>query len=350
MPKRELDGQRGSSGAGCADDPGATCAAFAAEGECAKNGDFMLQRCPRACGMCSVSGDRARSAMFGVRKLVGDDDAAAAKRRADSERIVSALLARQALQQHAAELARRAGSSGRCLFYGARLQYQRQGGSVEPGTPPCDERLRGCEDELCAAVELDEGPPLAGQCTRGHAAAAPAAPASGSFSSGIGLANFGVQMRCAHTLATPLVAIGRACSPCLASLHGAVALVERGVCNFVDKVSAAAASGASLALIYDPMAANEDGYFAMQGVVANLSIPVLSVPRLVGEELLAAIRTSGGSTNLCNGDNHVAPELRSNVLVSIDGMEMFLDTSSRGSTDLLSRIDNGYEVLRETAG
>jgi Subtilase family/PA domain len=77
-----------------------------------------------------------------------------------------------------------------------------------------------------------------------------------------------------------------------ADLAGAIALIERGNCTFVDKAQAAQIAGAAGALVFDDQAA---AYFVAtggnSGGSSNNLIPTATMPRRLGQNLLAVLST-----------------------------------------------------------
>jgi hypothetical protein len=68
------------------------------------------------------------------------------------------------------------------------------------------------------------------------------------------------------------------------AVKGKIALVQRGSCNFSDKVNNAAAAGAIGVAIYN----NVDGAFSAS--VSGVTVPVISLNNADGKDVLAAIK------------------------------------------------------------
>jgi hypothetical protein len=131
---------------------------------------------------------------------------------------------------------------------------------------------------------------------------------SGAFSGRRPIGNAGFAHRPASgTFQGQIVNVGRGCNadPYLANPSGNIALIERGVCGFVEKVSKAKANGATAAIVYNssgPVLTRGEGVFEMGGGSqptwlhipdAATDIPAVIVQRSTG---LALINNSGGGT------------------------------------------------------
>jgi len=131
---------------------------------------------------------------------------------------------------------------------------------------------------------------------------------SGAFSGRRPIGNAGFAHRPASgTFQGQIVNVGRGCNadPYLANPSGNIALIERGVCGFVEKVSKAKANGATAAIVYNssgPVLTRGEGVFEMGGGTqptwlhipdAATDIPAVIVQRSTG---LALINNSGGGT------------------------------------------------------
>jgi hypothetical protein len=131
---------------------------------------------------------------------------------------------------------------------------------------------------------------------------------SGAFSGRRPIGNAGFAHRPASgTFQGQIVNVGRGCNadPYLANPSGNIALIERGVCTFVEKVSKAKANGATAAIVYNssgPVLTRGEGLLEMGGGSqpnylhipdAATDIPAVFVQRSTG---LALINNSGGGT------------------------------------------------------
>jgi hypothetical protein len=131
---------------------------------------------------------------------------------------------------------------------------------------------------------------------------------SGAFSGRRPIGNAGFAHRPASgTFQGQIVNVGRGCNAdtYLANPSGNIALIERGVCGFVEKVSKAKANGATAAIVYNssgPVLTRGEGVFEMGGGSqptwlhipdAATDIPAVIVQRSTG---LALINNSGGGT------------------------------------------------------
>lgn len=131
---------------------------------------------------------------------------------------------------------------------------------------------------------------------------------SGAFSGRRPIGNAGFAHRpSSGTFQGQIVNVGRGCNadPYLANPSGNIALIERGVCTFVEKVSKAKANGATAAIVYNssgPVLTRGEGLLEMGGGSqptwlhipdAATDIPAVFVQRSTG---LALINNSGGGT------------------------------------------------------
>ena len=129
---------------------------------------------------------------------------------------------------------------------------------------------------------------------------------SGAFSGRRPIGNAGFAHRpSSGTFQGQIVNVGRGCNadPYLANPSGNIALIERGVCTFVEKVSKAKANGATAAIVYNssgPVLTRGEGLLEMGGGSqptwlhipdAATDIPAVFVQRSTG---LALINNSGG--------------------------------------------------------
>ena len=94
--------------------------------------------------------------------------------------------------------------------------------------------------------------------------------------------------------ATPI----QACTPITntEAVAGAVAMIERGTCTFVEKALAAQAAGAAAVLVFDDQAA---AYFVAFGDSGsqNTIIPTATMPRRLGQNLMSVL-AAGRSVNV----------------------------------------------------
>ncbi|HKP86455.1 MAG TPA: S8 family serine peptidase, partial [Blastocatellia bacterium] len=91
---------------------------------------------------------------------------------------------------------------------------------------------------------------------------------------------------------------GRGCNPLPAgSLAGKVALIERGICSFANKVDAAVAAGASAVIIYNKdLSEGDDGGDALFQInVQGTKIPSVFVTRSIGIALRDWVRAHPGA-------------------------------------------------------
>jgi hypothetical protein len=85
------------------------------------------------------------------------------------------------------------------------------------------------------------------------------------------------------------VGVGLACAPIAADLTGKIAVIERGVCTFVQKVQNAMDAGAIGAIVYNSAAFGDQ--VPVMGGVGSVGIPAVGVGRSTGLALLAASPT-----------------------------------------------------------
>jgi hypothetical protein len=131
---------------------------------------------------------------------------------------------------------------------------------------------------------------------------------SGAFSGRRPIGNAGFALRPASgTFQGQIVNVGRGCNvdTYLANPSGKIALIERGLCTFVEKVTKAKAAGATAAIVYNssgPVLTRGEGVFEMGGGSQPswlhipdpaTDIPAVFVQRSTG---LALINNSGGGT------------------------------------------------------
>ncbi len=84
-----------------------------------------------------------------------------------------------------------------------------------------------------------------------------------------------------------------------AALNGKIAVIRRGVCNFVFKVNAAQTAGAVGVIIVN----NQSGEINMNGSDTSITIPAVSINQLDGETLINAM--SAGSVNISLSNSEV---------------------------------------------
>lgn len=117
------------------------------------------------------------------------------------------------------------------------------------------------------------------------------------------LSDFSVGLNTLNSGGYPLVAATplQACSliTSIVAMKGAVALVERGTCTFVDKAKAAQAAGAVAVLVFDDQAA---AYFVAFGDAGTNSgiIPTATMPRRLGQNMMAVL-SAGRAVNITFG-------------------------------------------------
>jgi len=131
---------------------------------------------------------------------------------------------------------------------------------------------------------------------------------SGAFSGRRPIGNGAFAHRPASgTFQGEIVSVGRGCNvdPYLANPSGKIALIERGLCTFVEKVSKAKAAGATAAIVYNSsghVLTRGEGLVEMGGGTqptwlhipdAATDIPAVFVQRSTG---LALKNNSGGGT------------------------------------------------------
>lgn len=132
---------------------------------------------------------------------------------------------------------------------------------------------------------------------------------SGGFPGRRPIGNAGFALRPASgTFQGEIVYVGRGCNidTYLANPSGKIALIQRGLCNFTEKVAKAKANGATAAIIYNSAGTSvltrEEGVIEMGGGSqpswlhipdAATDIPAVFVQRSTG---LALINNSGGGT------------------------------------------------------
>ncbi|WP_263366598.1 PA domain-containing protein [Edaphobacter bradus] len=131
---------------------------------------------------------------------------------------------------------------------------------------------------------------------------------SGAFSGRRPIGNAGFALRpSAGTFHGEIVNVGRGCNvdTYLANPNGKIALIQRGLCTFVEKITKAKANGATAAIVYNSsghVLSRGEGVFEMGGGsqptwlhIADpaTDIPAVFVQRSTG---LALINNSGGGT------------------------------------------------------
>ena len=107
-------------------------------------------------------------------------------------------------------------------------------------------------------------------------------------------------------LAGEVVFVGRACNsdlPLQGSLAGSIALIERGICPFTEKLASVLREGAIAAIVFNTA---EGGDVLIQMGGTEMPIPAVFVGRTSGLELLGALPasvrlTTCGSSTSCRG-------------------------------------------------
>jgi hypothetical protein len=109
----------------------------------------------------------------------------------------------------------------------------------------------------------------------------------------VGLAQFGPPLP-STPLHAPVVAAvdggtnpNDACQPVLTNLTGMIALVDRGSCQFTDKVYNVQTAGAVAALIADNVASSPP--YGMAGTDSTITIPSVLIPQAAGQSLRSAL-------------------------------------------------------------
>src|SRR5205085_10914393 len=112
----------------------------------------------------------------------------------------------------------------------------------------------------------------------------------------------GSAPRCSAALGTlpyAEVTSDRGCTALPAgSLSGKVALIERGICNFADKINNAAAAGAVAAIVYnkDISEGTDGGDTFIRMGVAGTTIPSVFMTRTAGLALRDFVHGHAGAT------------------------------------------------------
>ena len=341
----------GAMRASCVDESD-ECFTYARQGACAANPTYMMHYCAQTCGACSARALIVRGTFTGIQRYYGmnktDDHALHVARRH-----LNQMLNRHSLLGQAGEIARQAHLSGRILFVGARIQYRLskfpdESEQVISRPFVCDERFSDCTGDVCAAVELDEGPPLEEQCFQSEATL-DLKYAAGNFTQGYGTASFGQQLRCANVEESPLIAVGDLCAKCNWDLRGKVLLVKRGNCSFNEKAEIAFHAGAAAVLLYDPhQPSSENTAMAMSsspGFRPKFALPVLSIPRKFGDKLNSILLATGSSLDVCSRSQRYARSIKAvDLIMDIQGIELFVRVDEGEIADLLDYLDSGCDV------
>ncbi len=153
------------------------------------------------------------------------------------------------------------------------------------------------------------------------------APSAAAYAASEAL--FSASLASTGPLSAPLVASDPplGCEPFLnaAAMPGAIALIDRGICPFVDKVANAVAAGAIAAIIVDNAAAQLP--FAMTGAPGTSPIPAVMVTLADGALLKTELSNGPVTVGLDPTDRYTGP-----------GAELLAGFSSRGPSAVDGRM------------
>ena len=84
-----------------------------------------------------------------------------------------------------------------------------------------------------------------------------------------------------------------------AAMNGKIVILKRGTCTFVVKAKAAQDAGAIAVIIVN----NADGEFTMSGSDATITIPAISVSKLIGDSIIAQMQSTAVNVKLQIGSS-----------------------------------------------
>jgi len=237
----------------CVDEHSA-CEGFAEKGECAANPSWMLNECARSCSACSALERELLRRLLGTRRLYGAGAAQAVGPVADAEQL-TVFFRGAAIRRHFAAAIRRLvaqseSTPGVLVVSGARISVSVVGESDDDARPHSSSSMPvasgggggaegGSGGGSGGGNVGDSGDSDGGGDFDGDDRGSDAGGVDREFVKlygQVGTASFGVPLPCI-SLRAPLVEAADGCAP-IVGVVGAVALVARGNCTFVDKALA----------------------------------------------------------------------------------------------------------------